>query len=153
MTLIEQLDRIRERQGKEPIDATHISDDNPLADGNPANRLRDAAPVAPWEDFTSDDYDEPAQAPSPLIPRTALGPPIETKTDPFAVPQYRLVILDSFAEREGQKLELDERALNECHQIVLRAIERQAKLELKRIQASIQRRVRKKAKPKRKGAK
>ena len=143
MSLIDDLARIRELQGKSPLASPHViqgfgPDDPPVPPYIAQQRHE-----APADEFGIDDDPLP---PSPLVPRKAapvlVAPPGQPE---FSGPMPTLVVLDRIASWKGRDVALSEDDEKAVRAVVLRAIQRDLDADLSDAGAKRTRRSRAKA--------
>ena len=128
MSLVDDLARIRDIQGKEPLPNPHViqgfEQGSPVVPPYyPQERMPD--PNEPLEDEYLDAGPPPEPAPSPLIPRRpapAVAPPL--------LPQPKMVVVDRVAAWKGRDVALSETDEKAIRTVVLRAIAREVMADL-----------------------
>ena len=124
MGLINDLARIREMSGREPLpDPRVIAGFEPGSPPPPPYIPTEGSGV-PKEWLEPEP--EPKSPPSPLVPRRAKPEPVE----PAVAPSFLLVVLDGLASWKGRDVQLTDREVGSIRGIVLRAIQREVQADL-----------------------
>ena len=151
MSLIDDLARLREVQGKEPLPNPHIiagfgPDDPPTPALGPVDRRGEEFPPMIEDEFRDADAPEPPP-PSPLIPRRAPTALVSNPGVPLTPPQMAgmpplpdLVVLGHVGAWKGREVVLSDAEERAVRAVVLRAIAREVHADL---EAAGVRRVRK----------
>jgi hypothetical protein len=140
MSLLDDLAKIREMQGREPLpDPTKIQGFGPGATPAPPYIPPARDPDVPQE-WLDPELDEPQTPPSPLIPQR----PRATKPVPETAvpPPFSLMVMDRVAEWKGRLVQLTEPEEKSIRAVVLLAIQREVTADLAEAGAPRVRRVR-----------
>ena len=136
MSLIDDLARLREVQGKEPLPNPHViagfgPDDAPPPPYLPQQRLAEPQNDPVPDEFLDSGPPDDVPPPSPLIPRR---PPAATKLvphEPTGAPLPTLVVLDHVGAWKGREVVLSDADERTIRSVVLKAIQREVQADLR----------------------
>lgn len=131
MSILDDLAKVRELQGKEPLpDPTKIQgfgpEDPPVPPYLPPESATDPDLPPDWLD---PDLDMPAPPPSPLVPK-APKPVPQPMPQLAERPPFSLMVMDRVAEWKGRVVQLLEPEEKSIRAVVLKAIQREVKADL-----------------------
>jgi hypothetical protein len=140
-SFLDQLAAIRERQGRDPLpDPRRIQG---FEDGTPpvpdlvAERLAEATPRPAWEDFESDTPEPETHTPPPTFSRPMPASPLipEPVQVPRSLDEVELMLVNNNATYRGRACVMTEREKAAVVTVVLQAIKRSIRDQLREVQA------------------
>lgn len=141
MSLQDDLDRIAEMQGKPPIDGSRIEGFGPGASPAPAW----SPPVSTADDWPEEDLDQP---PSPLIPRKTPSVPqdgLSGIVQALTANPARVSVWNDRALFQGREVTLKSQEQAGIEAIILRAIQRTVRDQIRELSALLPKRARRKS--------
>jgi len=135
VSIIEQLEAIRKRQGRDPMPDPRVIQGFGPGDAPPPSIIEQRlAEATPRESFEDDEPEPVSQTPVPTFSRPQVASPL-IPTVPQTLDQVELMVVNEHATFRGRTCVMSERERAKIVAVVLQAISRSVREQLRELKA------------------